>query len=211
MLEDTFTQLVQYLTEVGWVGLAVALGVGLVVALAGYRLRLLFFFVVGFYAGAVTIGPLFAAMIDAPQTAVIFGAIAGVVAGFVAVRLYFVALFLMGLLAGASLLVTAVGSVLPEAQLPVLIAAAIGGVLGGVAAIVLDRIAVIVASAWVGGLHVAGAGSTAVYRGAGISESLWYMLFLGILVVVTVIGVLYQSRMFPTQRYRYDRRYRRER
>ncbi len=211
MLEETFAQLVQYLTQVGWVGLAVAFGLGLVVALAGYRLRLLFFFVVGFYAGAVTIGPLFAAAIDAPQTAIIFGAIAGVIAGFVAVRLYFVALFLVGLLAGASLLVTAVGSVLPEAQAPVLIAAAVGGVLGGVAAIALDRIAVILASAWVGSLHVAGAGSTAVYRVAGITESLWYMLFLGMLVVVTVIGVLYQARMFPQQRYRYDRRHRTQR
>ncbi len=179
---------------------------GLGVALAGYRIRLAFFFVVGFYVGAVTIGPLFAALIDAPQTALVFGAIAGVIGGFVAVRLYFVALFFVGLLAGASLLVAASGALFPGAQVPQLIAAAVGGLVGGIAAIALDRVAIIVASAWVGALHAGAAGSTILHRTVGLSEGAWYMVFAGLVGAITLVGVLYQLRVFSTRAYRYPRR-----
>ncbi len=206
MIEQAFAQLVEYFPQLGWVGLGAVLLVGIVVALAGYRIRLFFFFIVGFYVAAVTIGPLFAALIEAPQTALVFGVIAGFLGGMVAVRMYFVALFLVGLLAGASLLVTLTGVVLPDTQAALLIAAAVGGIIGGIAAITLDRVAVIIASAWVGALHAAAAASTALYLGVGLQQDSWYAVFLGMLVVITAVGVLYQFKVFPARAYRYDRR-----
>lgn len=209
MLEDIFAQLTSFLVEAGWTGLVLTALAGLAIALTGYRIRLIFFFVVGFYVSAAIVGPLFAAIIEVPQSSIIFGAIAGLVGGLLAVRLYFVALFLVGLLAGASLLVALSTTVFGQAQLPLLVATAIGAVVGGVAALALDRVAVIAGSAWVGALHAAAAGSTILYRTIAMSEAAWYAIFTGLVIVITLTGMLYQLRAFPTSRYRYDRRKRR--
>jgi len=99
-----------------------------------------------------------------------------------------------------------VGSMVPDLQAALIVAAAIGGVVGGIAAIALDRIAVIAASAWVGGLHAAAVGATGMHRVLALSYSAAYSLFLGILVVITLLGVLYQLRVFPSaRRQRYER------
>ncbi|MFP4644489.1 MAG: DUF4203 domain-containing protein [Spirochaetales bacterium] len=203
MLEALFAEASQYVTELGWPGLTIALAGGIIVAVAGYRIRMVFFFVVGFYAGAAILGPFFAGIINEPQTAIVFSLIIGTIGGFIAVRLYFVALFLAGVLAGASLLITVSANVLPDTEVALLAVAGIGAVVGGIAALVLDRIAVIAASAWVGALHAAASASTIIDRTAGVSEGVRFGIFLTVLVIVTAIGILYQLRAFPTRRYRY--------
>lgn len=206
MLEDTFTELTGYLSEMGWAGLALTAIAGLAVAFSGYRIRLVFFFVVGFYVTAAVIGPAFATIIDAPETALVIGAIAGVIGGFVAVRLYFVALFLLGLLIGASLFVTLASGVFAESDTAIIVAAAVGGVAGGAGAIVLDRTAVVLGSALAGAVHAAAAGSTMFFRAVAMNETAWFTIFAIILVVVAASGILFQLRAFPRSRYRYDKR-----
>lgn len=203
MLEQLFTEVSEYVTTLGWPGLLIALVGGIVVAVSGYRIRMVFFFVVGFYVSAAALGPLFANIINEPQTTIVFSLIVGVIGGFIAVRLYFVALFLAGILAGASLVITLSTNILPDSEASLLVAAAIGAVLGGIAALVLDRIAVIVASAWVGALHAAAAVSTMVGRMAGVSEGVEFGTFATALVAITAVGILYQLRAFPTRHYRY--------
>ncbi len=203
MFEQLFAEVSQYATTLGWLGLSLALIIGIIVAVAGYRIRMIFFFVAGFYASAAILGPLFANIIDEPQTAIVFSLIIGVVGGFIAVRLYFVALFLAGVLAGASLLITVSANVFPETDAVLLAAAAIGAIAGGIVALLLDRIAVIAASAWLGALHAAAAASTIIYRAAGIPDGVRMGIFVTVLVLVTAVGILYQLRAFPTSRYRY--------
>mgnify|MGYP006426630517 CR=1 FL=1 len=211
MLEQLFAEVSQYVAALGWLGLALALVGGIIVAVAGYRIRMVFFFVVGFYASAAILGPLFANIINQPQTAIVFSLIIGVIGGFIAVRLYFVALFLAGVLAGASLLITLSANVLPDTDIFLLASAAIGAIAGGIAALVLDRIAVITASAWVGALHAAASASTIIDRTAGVSEGVRFGIFLTVLIIVTAVGILYQLRAFPASRYRYAPRGRSQR
>lgn len=206
MVEEIFTELTGYLSQMEWAGLVLTAIAGLAVAFSGYRIRLIFFFVIGFYVTAAVIGPTFASIIEAPETALVIGAIAGVIGGFVAVRLYFVALFLLGLLIGASLFVTFAGSLFAGSDTAIIVAAAIGGLAGGAGAIVLDRTAVVLGSALAGALHAAAAGSTMFFRAVAMNETAWFTIFAIMLVIIAAAGILFQLRAFPRSRYRYDKR-----
>ncbi len=198
MFEQIFTQLTDYLTQTGLAGLAIAAVLGLAIALFGYRMRLLFFFVVGFYVAAAVLGPVFASFIDVPNAVLIFGIIGGVVGGLVAVKLYYVALFLIGLLVGASVLAAVAESAAAGNDTVLIIAVVAGAVLGGVAAILLDKLAIVAGSAWAGGLHAAAAGATMLYRVIAMNQAAYFGIFIGLAIAFVLGGFLYQFRLLPS-------------
>ncbi len=200
-MAETFAQLEQFLLQLNWVGLAIVAIAGLVVALTGYRLRLLFFFVVGFYLTAPLVGTLVARFFDFPQAFVVFGTIGGLLGGFVAVRLYYLALFLVGVPIGASVLIAIASSFVGAGDVVIIVAAVVGAVVGGLVTIALDRIMVIIASAVLGAVHTGAALASVAFRMVEMSQTAYYTTFLGISAVVLVLGIIYQSTAYPKRAY----------
>lgn len=200
-MSETLAQLEQFLLQLNWVGLTIVAIAGLVVALTGYRLRLLFFFVVGFYLTAPLVGTLLASFFEFPQAFVVFGTIGGLLGGLVAVRLYFVALFLVGVPIGAAVMITVASSFVGAGDTVIIVAAIAGAVVGGVVTIVLDRVMVIAASAIIGAVHAGAATATLVFQLVAMSQTAYYATFLGVAVTILLLGVVYQVAAFPKRAY----------
>ncbi len=200
-MAETFAQLEQFLLHLNWLGLVIVAIAGLVVAMTGYRLRLLFFFIVGFYLTAPFVGALVGRFFDFPQAFVVFGTIGGILGGLVAVRLYFVALFLVGVPVGASVAIAIASAFVGSSDVVIIVAAVVGALVGGAVTIVLDRVMVIVASAILGSVHAGAAVATVVFRLIEMSPTAYYATFLGISGAVLVLGIIYQSTAFPKRAY----------
>ncbi|MFP4510275.1 MAG: hypothetical protein ACLFNQ_09095 [Spirochaetaceae bacterium] len=200
-MPDSIAQLEQFLLQLNWVGLTIVAIAGLVVALTGYRLRLLFFFVVGFYLTAPLVGTVLASFFEFPQAFVVFGTIGGLLGGLVAVRLYVVALFLVGVPIGAAVMITVVSSFVGAGEIAIVVAAIVGAVVGGVVTIALDRVMVIAASAILGAVHAGAAIATLAFQLVVMSQTAYYATFIGVAVVILVLGIVYQGTAFPRRAY----------
>ena len=130
------------------IGAVLSVILGLMACFAGYRLFRLVLVVVGFLGGATLAAGLFWAFL--PQQPALFGILVGIVGGIIGAVLlgffYFAGVFVVG--AGLGVLLATILSL--NLNWERVLAAIILGVLGGVLALALQKLLIIVATAFLG-------------------------------------------------------------
>lgn len=166
---------------------------GLINCFFGYRLFKAMLALWGLLLGAV-VGAIVAGNVTEGQTVwLVVGALIGGIAGAVLLRsLYIVGVFVVGGLAGW-LLVNGIGSLL-SIEMPILVLIIVA-VVGGVAALILQRVAIVLATAIAGGwaivrgLSMLLTDSEAPPAGMGTMATLEPQVGLPILIVLGILGI----------------------
>ncbi|MCA9670624.1 MAG: DUF4203 domain-containing protein [Myxococcales bacterium] len=126
--------------------IAVAMAIGLLDLFAGYRLFKLVVAASGFIAGALLVGPPVQAHAGT-AVGVAVGLVAGIACGAALYYLYFVAVFVLGAALGAGLAGSALGAAGAQPNVVVVI---VCSALGGLAALLLQKLFIILATAFSG-------------------------------------------------------------
>jgi len=185
------------------IGLGILLGA--LQCFSGYRIFKAILGFMGFLLGGAVAGAIGFAISEEPLVALIAGIIGGVIGAALLVALYFVGVFCVGAFLGVVLatVVSAAGQSEPQ---PVVLA--IAGLVGGVIALALQKVMIVLATAFGGAWNVAfGIAYFATdaidpknieqfFRSGG---TLLYMVLLGWLLL-GIVGVVVQYRTLPEEK-----------
>lgn len=192
-------------------GLLVGAGLGVVTCYRGYALVKFLIAVWGCLAVGLLTGVVLLGATQQPVLAMAGGLLLGLLGGWLLVQLYFVGVFVLGFLCGllASAPLLLILGLTPAAPVALLLALIVG-VLGGLAALMLQRTVLVVATAMLGGGLLAsciyclltGLDPQTICPVPGIDPLLWlpdplppehaYFL-IGGWVIATATGILVQS------------------